>query len=186
MNRRKPEEITDPEELRSMALRKCGELLKSQDYTEQRLRMKLQTAGFPEDTIDTAVEAMKEAHYIDDRRYAENYVKYHLKDRSRRRIKQDLQERGVAEEIIQESFQTITETAEEEEGAGETVSPADEAEITQIKALLRKKQYDPETAGWRKTEDHGVSIPQGLFTGKYSTLCLNVNSRQIWWIIRNV
>ena len=50
MNRRKPEEITDPEELRSMALRKCGVLLKSQDYTEQRLRMKLRTAGFPEDT----------------------------------------------------------------------------------------------------------------------------------------
>ena len=152
MNRRKPEEITDPEELRSMALRKCGVLLKSQDYTEQRLRMKLRTAGFPEDTVTMAAEAMKDAHYIDDRRYAENYVKYHLRDRSRRRIEQDLQERGIAEDTIEEAFQTMTEKAGEKTDTGNSVSPADEAEIEQICRLLRKKQYDPASAGWEEKQ----------------------------------
>jgi regulatory protein len=151
MNRRKPEEVTDPAELRSMVLRKCGELLKSQDYTEQRLRMKLRTAGFPEETIDMAIEAMKEAHYINDTRYAENYVKYHLKDRSRRRIEQDLQERGVAEEIIQAAFQNMT-AAGEMQIEINSVSPMDTAEIEQIQILLRKKQYDPETAGWEEKQ----------------------------------
>jgi regulatory protein len=152
MNRRKPEEVTDPAELRSMVLRKCGELLKSQDYTEQRLRMKLRTARFPEETIDAAVEAMKKAHYIDDTRYAENYVKYHFKDRSRRRIEQDLQERGIAEEIIQAAFQNMTAAAGEMQNEENSVSPMDTAEIEQIQVLLRKKQYDPETTGWEEKQ----------------------------------
>jgi regulatory protein len=134
-----------------MVLRKCGELLKSQDYSEQRLRMKLRTAGFPEDTVTMAVEAMKDAHYIDDRRYAENYVKYHLRDRSRRRIEQDLQERGIAEDIIEEVFQAITENAVEKTDTENGVSAADEAEIEQICKLLRKKQFDPAAAGWEES-----------------------------------
>jgi regulatory protein len=152
MNRKKPEEVTDPEELRSMVLRKCGELLKSQDYSEQRLRMKLRTAGFPEDTVTMAVEAMKDAHYIDDRRYAENYVKYHLRDRSRRRIEQDLQERGIAEDIIEEAFQAVTENAVEKTDTENGVSAADEAEIEQICKLLRKKQFDLAAAGWEERQ----------------------------------
>ncbi|MCI2048220.1 MAG: recombination regulator RecX [Lachnospiraceae bacterium] len=149
----------DPGELRKLALYKCGELLKGQDYTEQRLLRKLTESGFPEDTAREAVSAMAEAHYIDDRRYSENYVALHLRDRSRKRIEQELYERGIAEDLIEAAFRHAEcgDTGKEGESGEESGSIAG-MEYRQIRRLLDKRGFDPRTATWEERQKIMASL----------------------------
>ena len=117
------------------AIRKCGELLKGMDYTEKGLKDKLIQKGFPEETADAAVDAMKEAHYIDDRRYAESYIRSRAEGKSSLRIRMDLKAKGVSESLIRETFDTW------EEQNGDLL---EEKERDQIRELLRKKRYHPQ------------------------------------------
>ncbi|MDO4285859.1 MAG: regulatory protein RecX [Eubacteriales bacterium] len=119
------------------AIRRCGDLLKGRDYTRTGLLQKLREDEYPEEIALQAVRAMEEAHYVDDRRFAQTYLHYHLQDRSRGRIRQDLRQKGVPAEVIEEAF---AEAAEEEN--------LEERELGQIRALLEKKRYDPRTADW--------------------------------------
>jgi hypothetical protein len=57
--------------------------------TEKRLTEKLLERDYPEDLVQEAVQSLKEARYLDDRRFAEQYLSAHLSDRSIARIRQD-------------------------------------------------------------------------------------------------
>ena len=129
--------------LRSDALLKCGSLLKDMDYTEKALSGKLSGSGFPEEIVRVAVEAMKEAHYVDDRRFAENYLHSHAGSRSRLRLRMDLLNKGIPSDLADEVF------ADWEEENGSRIF---EEEVSQIHELLRKRHYDPETADWQETQ----------------------------------
>jgi len=128
--------------LRAACLLKCGALLGSRDYTRRRLIAKLCEAGFPRPVAEDAADAMEEAHYLDDKRFAQTYVAGHIGDRSLTRIRQDLKLRGVSEEDIGEAF-----LAADAEAADRQGSLAD-AEEAQIRAFLKKKRFDPETASF--------------------------------------
>lgn len=117
-------------ELRSSCMRRCGALLGNRDYTVKRLRTKLEEAGFPPLIIEECIGKLIDAHYLDDRRYAQTYVRSHLSDRSRFRITQDLMGRGIAEYVIEEVFAA----------AGEETDP-EEAQFRQIRHLLKKRGF---------------------------------------------
>lgn len=123
--------------LHSSCMQRCGTLLGNRDYTQSRLRAKLEEAGYPSSIIGECIEKLKEAHYLDDRRFAQSYVRSHLRDRSLLRISHDLKDRGVPDELIEEAF---AEAAEE-------LDP-EEAQMDQIRRWLHKKRYDPETADY--------------------------------------
>ena len=106
-------------------LKKCGALLARRDYTCARLREKLLSGGYEEEIADWALEKLKEAHYLDDERYARNFIQAHWEDRSKLRIRTDLEERGVPSDILSEVLR------EESEERGE------EAEIRQIRGIVR-------------------------------------------------
>ena len=72
-------------------LRKSGVLLAQRDYTCSRLREKLLSAGFGGEVVEQTLENLREAHYLDDERYARNFVQAHWEDRSRLRIRMDLE-----------------------------------------------------------------------------------------------
>ncbi len=105
-------------------------LLEKQDRTESNLRRKLREGGYPETVIDEAVSYVVSYHYIDDRRFAENYIYFHKDSRSRQRIRQDLLMKGIDKELVDEVMEEGYET--------------DERAL--IKELLAKKHYDPDTA----------------------------------------
>ncbi len=113
------------------ATKRAMELLVKKDYTEKKLRDKLADGLYSDDIIDAAIEYVKSYKYLDDERYARDYVAYNIELRSRNRIKQDLISRGVPKDIIQNVLDEFT----YEEGC--------EAELDQIKKLLVKKHYDP-------------------------------------------
>lgn len=125
------------QELRSSCMQRCGSLLGSRDYPVKRLRTKLEEAEFPSSVIEECIEKLSQAHYLDDRRYAQNYVRVHLPDRSRRRIRQDLAGRGIAEEYIEEAFAAVGEETD-----------LQETQLIQIRRLLQKRHFEPSSASF--------------------------------------
>lgn len=114
--------------LRAMAL------LKEKPYTERQLSDKLKDGGYPEEIRRAAIDYVKSFHYVDDASYAKDYITQQMDTRSRMRIEQDLQKRGIRKEIIQAAFDELA-----DDGACQ-----DETEM--IRRFLQQKHYDPETA----------------------------------------
>ena len=113
---------------------RCMNLLKSRDYTEYQLRMKLKQGLYPEDIIDEAISYIKSYGYVDDLRYAKSYIHYAGNTKSVRKIETDLKGKGISKEIIDKAYQECTEL----DGA------VDEEDI--IEQYLIKKHYDRENA----------------------------------------
>ena len=123
------------EELYKSALQKCGDLLGGSDYTSYSLKDKLNRSGYPEEISRRAVRAMQEAHYLNDERYAENYVRSHMGRASLQKIRYDLKQKGIDGEMAEAAIGRLSET---EDLAAE--------EMRQIRSYLKKKNYDPEQA----------------------------------------
>lgn len=140
------EEIPDPvlgeildDVLTRRAKLRCLNLLKSMDRTQEQLRRRLSRDGYPDMITDRALTYAASYHYIDDSRYALNYVRQMAGRRSRRQIETDLMKKGLGREEIRSAFEAL---AQEESGFGETEDP----DIAAVRALARKRRFDPETA----------------------------------------
>ncbi len=128
------QEITE-ELLPKRAKLRCMNLLKSKAYTEKQLRDKLFYGEYREDIIDEAVSYVKSYGYIDDRKYAEDFIAYHMGDKSKKRMEMDLCRKGIDRKIIQEIWERLQEEGEEPD------------ELSAAKEMLRKKNFAPEMAG---------------------------------------
>ena len=117
-------------DIRIRAKKRALYILERMDRTEHELREKLQKSDYPEDVIEEAIAYVKSFHYLDDERYAQNYIRYKKDKMSRQQIKQKLMAKGLSKDIIS--------IAMEEE------YDADESE--QIRNLLEKKHFSAETA----------------------------------------
>lgn len=110
------------------AKKRALHLLERQDRTERQLVEKLRQNGYPEICIAEAVAYVKQYHYLDDRRYAETYVRFHQQKKSRQRLKMDLYAKGIdkntVEIVLEEAFSS------------------DERE--KIRQLLEKRQFQYE------------------------------------------
>lgn len=95
--------MSDSEE-NKRAAEKAMNLLLSQDRTKKELSDRLYRAGFSESAVLYAVSYVESFGYIDDRRYASNYLSFHKGDRSRKELRYKLMNRGVPQEIIAEVF----------------------------------------------------------------------------------
>lgn len=78
-------------------------LIDSYDRPERELFQKMTRAGYPERIISDAIAQLKEARYIDDVRYAQNYiaVMQDRKGKSVRAIEKGLLEKGISRDIIE-------------------------------------------------------------------------------------
>lgn len=126
-----PQEIPrmqSSDEIKKARLR-AMKLLERRDYTEAALRRKLINDGYLRETIDDAIEYVKSYGYIDDLRYALNYVRSSSAARSRRDIRVRLLDKGIEPGIIDEALDA--------EGAGE------EEEDELIRRLILKKCSKP-------------------------------------------
>ena len=132
MEERSPQE--DRAEVIKRAKKKALSLLERQDRTESQLLTKLKEKEFPEYACREALSYVKGFHYIDDERFARNYIRYRQENKSRQQLKMDLIKKGVDREIIEDAL------------AEEYVTE----ERTMIRELLRKKKYDPRTADMKE------------------------------------
>lgn len=105
-------------------------ILERSDRTEQELRAKLER-NYRAEAVEDAISYVKQYHYLDDRRYAVNYLNSRGRVKSRRQVEQELlYKKGISKEILEE--------------ARTEAEPQDERE--QIRRWMEKKQIHPETA----------------------------------------
>ena len=107
------------------AKKRAMHLLEKMERTEKQLRDKLLDNEYPESCIDMAIAYVKSYHYLDDERYACNYVRFAQEKKSRQRIKQDLMQKGIGRDLIEYAL-------EEEFESDET---------QKIQELLEKKHF---------------------------------------------
>lgn len=105
-------------------------LLTDMARTEAGLRQKLKQNLYPEDVVEEALAYVRSFGYVDDYRYAENYIISKKDSRSRKEIYAKLCEKGVSKDLIALAFENCYEDGEREA----------------ICQLIRKKNIDLENA----------------------------------------
>ena len=110
------------------------ELVKGTGLYGKQLRDKLLQGEYTEKLIDVAIDYVKSYGYIDDRKYAEDYIAYHMENKNRKRMELDLYRKGIDRKLIGEILDGMQEEGEVPD------------ELSMAKKILVKKNYDPETA----------------------------------------
>ena len=133
------------EEITSVVLSKrcklrAMNLLQKKDYTTRQLKDKLEEGLYSKELVDEAIEYVSSYKYLDDERYARDYINYHMSTRSKNRIVQDLVTKGISKDML---MPIMEELYDEESG---------DVELDQVKALLIKKRYDPDTTDFKEKQ----------------------------------
>lgn len=106
-------------------------LLEDMDRTESALREKLRQGMYPEEAVEGAIDYVKSFGYLNDARYAENFVRSRKSSKSRREIRALLSRKGIADEWIENAFEICYGKEDEQEA---------------VLRILKKKKVDPRTA----------------------------------------
>lgn len=114
-------------------------LLEDMDRTEAALREKLTQGLYPQEAVDKAIDYVKSFGYLNDARYAENFVRSRQGSKSRREIWALLMQKGVAPELAEAAFE-------------ECYSGKEDEEQEAIRRILKKRKYDPEASDEAKMQ----------------------------------
>ena len=114
------EEKIRTEVLLKRAKLRAMHLLEDMDRTESALREKLRQGLYPSDVTEAAIEYVKSFGYLDDVRYAENFVRSRQNVKSKKEIGTALLQKGISSEIAKRAME--------------------------ICKILRKKKFDPNKA----------------------------------------
>ena len=105
------------------AKKRAMNLLQKMDRSEADIRRKLSDGGYPPEAVDVAVEYIRSYGYIDDLRYAKEYIRAKASTTSRRQISMKLYEKGISKDVTQEAFrQYEDENGPEDSGEAQTVA----------------------------------------------------------------
>lgn len=131
------------------ATEKAMNLLLQQDRTFKELQERLYKAGFSEQASDYAMNYVTGFGYIDDLRYACNYIAFHKKTRSRKELRYKLLNKGVEPDVLAVAFEEY-DTDDEHEAIqhliqkrlkGKLLSEMEYEERNKIIAYLARKGY---------------------------------------------
>ena len=109
------------------AKKRCLNLLQKKNYTEYKLREKLREGLYSPEMIDEAIAYVKSFHYIDDYRYACDYIFFHKESETKKKIEEKLRIKGIEQDILQQAFGDSYDEGEELQ-----------TELEQAYKLLRK------------------------------------------------
>lgn len=129
------------ETLLKRAKKRCLNLLQKKNYTEYKLREKLREGLYPIEIEEKAIAYVKSFHYIDDYRYACDYIFYHKDTETRKKIEEKLRIKGIEASILQQAFADSYKEGEELQ-----------IELEQVYKLLQKKHFDRENMDWKEKQ----------------------------------
>lgn len=124
-------------------------LLQKRIYTEKQLRDKLKEGFYSEEIIEDTISYVKSFHYVDDERYALDYLTYHEGSKSMRQMEMDLYKKGISKETYRQALVLW------EENGGKQ----DEQEM--ICSLLEKKHYSADWDLKNKQKLYGFLLRKG-------------------------
>ncbi len=140
---------------------RCMKLLQSKDYTEWEIRKKLQGDGYPAEVIDKAVEYLFGYQYLDDEKYVRLYYESRCLRKSKKQIVLDLQQKGIAKEVIN----AVLDAYIGENGTDE--------ELQCINKLLLKRKYDDAEADMKEREKIKAYLFRKGFQMDHINTCIN-------------
>ncbi len=126
------------------AKQKAMAILKYMDRTEQELRQKLKQADYTETIIESAIDYVKKFHYLDDERYAMNYIRFKKNTKSKRQLQTELSQKGIRKEYIELAFE---EEYDDEELA---IQKAVAKKTTDIDSLSQEEKMKLASSLYRK------------------------------------
>ena len=100
-------------------------LLNDMDKTEYEVSEKLKAGFYPQEIIDNTISYLKSYHYIDDDRFARQYIEQKKDSLSYRQLMQKLMNKGISKEIL-----------------NEILEGKEDGELEALDKLLRKKNVD--------------------------------------------
>lgn len=89
------------------AKQKALAILKYMDRTENELAVKLKQAFYNDEIISRTIEYVKSYHYIDDERYAANYIAIKKNTKSKKQIQNELYRKGIDKVIVEQSLENL-------------------------------------------------------------------------------
>lgn len=99
-------------------------LLQFSGRTEAELTKKLTDSFYPERAVRATVDFLKRYHYLDDEKFARNYIEIYGNKKSRAELKKALFHKGVDRECVEQ-----------------LLSEQEPDERLQVKRLLEKRRY---------------------------------------------
>ena len=102
--------------------KECHEIalgyLANRDRSDYEVVSYLISKGFLQDEVDEELEYLKELNYVDNVRYCEDYFKYAMKKgRGPVRIRLELKEKGIEEDLIQLTLERYFDNETEKKAA---------------------------------------------------------------------
>ena len=102
-------------------------LLTDMARTESGLREKLKQGLYPDDVIEEAIAYVKSFGYLDDYKYAENFIESRKSSKSKKEIYALLHEKGISQEQIELAMENCYDNHGEREA---------------VRQIIRKKHVD--------------------------------------------
>ncbi len=103
------------EDDRKRGIRRAMNLLEYKDRTRKELQDKLRQEGFTEEVISEAISYVSSYCYLDDCRYANQYMRCRFSSRSRQQLFQALLRKGVERSDIEQAWAELCEEEEPDE-----------------------------------------------------------------------
>lgn len=119
------------DDAKKLAKKKALSILERMDRTREELRKKLSDCGFSQEDVDDAISYVTAFGYLDDERYAENFIRSHGQKKSRREIAALLRKKGLDEELVAQALENHYEA---------------DSEMDTIRRIAEQRRYDAATA----------------------------------------
>ncbi len=117
---------------------RAANLVAKREYTQKQIEDKLSQGGYPSSCIEAAITFLLEYHYLDDERYARNYLLSRVASKSRKQLVMELKNKGIEMDTIETVFEEANVEGDTEEKA--------------VRLLLKKRKFDFKTATYEERE----------------------------------
>jgi len=104
----KPRAFLNEAGLYDYAVKALGRHMRSEAELRRLMSSRVEPGGRGEAVIAAVIMRLKEQHYLDDQAFAETYARLRHENEKlgQRRVKQDLQQKGVAKDLIAETLES--------------------------------------------------------------------------------
>jgi regulatory protein len=126
------------------ARRKAMLLLEHMDRTEKGLSDRLRQAGFSAEAVEDAMNYVRSYGYLNDLRYAENYISFRINSKSRQKILQELAGKGIDRETALSAWESAAEVEAPDELAvlrSTVLKKCQEETVLDEKAMRRLQSF---------------------------------------------
>lgn len=102
------------EDAKEVAYQRAIKFIGYRMRTEAEVRDKLKEKSVPEDVVEEVLKRLRRSSIVDDERFAQNWVenRSEFRPRSRRALSFELRQKGIPEEVIENSLSEATDDQE--------------------------------------------------------------------------